>query len=182
MYRKSPAWGRPLTYCAGDLTSARRALWNPGGPQIATDRLPPNVYGRFDAPQRPSQPPQRDHLLLLFFAQDIAHVDGGYSSRRDQCPESVHPLPGFQPIIIGRFWVIPEAQFQFLRRPPQAGPEVCERLRLAITILFGNREVGFGNTISELDQRCGLISRWLSSHFSFCSGSGSERVRKRDET
>src|SRR5271157_847921 len=27
-----------------------------------------------DAPQRPSQPPQRDDLLFLFFAQDIAHV------------------------------------------------------------------------------------------------------------
>ena len=27
-----------------------------------------------DAPQRPSQPSQRDDLLFLFFAQDIAHV------------------------------------------------------------------------------------------------------------
>ena len=39
--------------------------------------FPPNVYGGFDAPQRPSQPPQRDDLLFLFLAQDIAHVDGG---------------------------------------------------------------------------------------------------------
>lgn len=28
---------------------------------------------------------------------------------------------------------------------------------LSITILFGNRNVGFGNTISELDQLCCLI-------------------------
>jgi hypothetical protein len=51
---------------------------------------------------------QRDHLLLLFFAQDIAHVDGGYSSRQDQRPELVRPLVGFQPIIIGRFGLVPE--------------------------------------------------------------------------
>jgi hypothetical protein len=64
---------------------------------------PANVHGRFDAPQRPSQPPQRDDLLSLLFAQDVAHVDAGYALRLDQCPESVRSLAAFQVIIIGRF-------------------------------------------------------------------------------
>jgi hypothetical protein len=56
---------------------------NPGGTQISADRLPPNVDSGFDPPQRPSQPPQRDYLFSLVLAQDIAHVDGGYSPRLD---------------------------------------------------------------------------------------------------
>jgi hypothetical protein len=39
------------------------------------------VYRGFNAPQRPSQPPQRDHLLFFVLAQDIAHVDGAYARR-----------------------------------------------------------------------------------------------------
>ena len=43
--------------------------------------------GLLDAPQGPSELPQRDDLLFLFFAQDIAHADGGYRpSRQSQCP------------------------------------------------------------------------------------------------
>ena len=30
-----------------------------------------------DAPRRPAQAAQCEYLLFLFFAQDIAHVDGG---------------------------------------------------------------------------------------------------------
>lgn len=59
-------------------------------------------------PQRPSQPPQRDHLLFLLFAQDIAHADAGYSPRQNQRPESALPLAGFQVITYGRFWVFTE--------------------------------------------------------------------------
>ena len=47
---------------------------NPGASQIAADRLSPDMYGRFDAPQGPAQPAQGNYLLLLLFAQDIAHV------------------------------------------------------------------------------------------------------------
>jgi hypothetical protein len=57
----------------------------------------------------PSRPNAYD-LLSLVPAQDIAHVDGGYSSRLDQCPGSACLLAGFQVIIIGRIWVIPEVK------------------------------------------------------------------------
>jgi hypothetical protein len=98
---------------------------NTGGPQIAADRLPPDVYGLFNAPQRPAQPPQRDDLLSLFLAQDIAHVDGGYSPRQESMSR-ISCSVGFQVITIGRVWVIPEAediwiaarQRRFSRRPP----------------------------------------------------------------
>ena len=70
----------------------------------------PSIAGSADGGrQRPAQPPQRDDLLSLLFAQDIAHIDGGYPSRRSQCPVSAS-LAGFQTSLIGRFWVIPEAQ------------------------------------------------------------------------
>jgi len=52
------------------------------------------------------QPPQCDYLL----AQDIAHVDAGYSPHLNQCPGSDSLLAGFQVIIVSRFWAIPEAQ------------------------------------------------------------------------
>jgi hypothetical protein len=50
---------------------------------------------------------ERDDLFLLFFVQDIAHVDGGYSSR----PSNVltaFSLAGFQVTTIGRIWVTAE--------------------------------------------------------------------------
>jgi hypothetical protein len=69
------------------------------------------VNRRFNAPQRPSQPPQRDHLLFLFLVQDIAHVDAGYPRVRINVLDQSLPLAGFQVIIIGRFWVITEARW-----------------------------------------------------------------------
>ena len=48
--------------------------------QVASGSLPANSGFFLDAPQRPAQPPQRDDLLSFLFAQDIAHVDGGYPS------------------------------------------------------------------------------------------------------
>ena len=71
---------------------ARWSHRDAGSSQIARHRLPANVDRRFNAPQRPSQQPQRDHLLFLFLTQD-----------------TVLPLAGFQVIIIGRLWVITEA-------------------------------------------------------------------------
>ena len=53
----------------------------------------------------PSQPPQCDDWLLLFFAQDIAHVDRGYlPSRQNQRPERCLSLAGFEVTLYGRFW------------------------------------------------------------------------------
>src|SRR5579863_2017115 len=60
-----------------------------------------------DAPQRPSQPSQRDDLLFLFFAQDIAHVTER-NAPPVQCPDSAISLAGFQASTYGRFWVSPE--------------------------------------------------------------------------
>jgi hypothetical protein len=60
-----------------------------------------------NAPQRPSQPPQRDDLLFLFFAQDIAHLTER-NSPPVQCPDSAIPLAGFQVSTHGQFWVSPE--------------------------------------------------------------------------
>jgi hypothetical protein len=38
-------------------------------------------------------------LLFLRFAQNIAHIDGAYNARLDQCPALNS---------VGRFWVTPE--------------------------------------------------------------------------
>jgi hypothetical protein len=62
-----------------------------------------------NAPQRPSQPSQRDDLLFLFFAQDIAHVTER-NSPPVQCPDSAISLAGFEVSTYGRFWVSPEVE------------------------------------------------------------------------
>jgi hypothetical protein len=61
-----------------------------------------------NTPQRPSQPPQRNDLLFLFFAQDI-HLTEGKPHVIVNVLGSA-PLAGFQVTLIGRFWVIPEAR------------------------------------------------------------------------
>src|ERR1700732_3360526 len=78
------------------------------GAQICSNRFPANVRCSFNAPQRPSQSSQRDDLLFLFFAQDIAHVTER-NSPPVQCPDSAISLAGFQVSTYGRFWVSPEA-------------------------------------------------------------------------
>ena len=50
---------------------------NSGCFEVGSRGFPANACFVLDAPQRPAQPPQRDDLLSLLFAQDIAHVDGG---------------------------------------------------------------------------------------------------------
>ena len=49
-------------------------------PEICSGGFAANMRRSLNAPQRPSQPPQRDDLLFLFFAQDIAHVTERNSS------------------------------------------------------------------------------------------------------
>jgi hypothetical protein len=56
---------------------ARGPGFDSGGPQVGRRGLAAHTGGPLDMPQRPTQPPQGDDLLLLFFAQDIAHLDGG---------------------------------------------------------------------------------------------------------
>jgi hypothetical protein len=48
-----------------------------GGLQVSSRRFSPNARFLLDAPQRPTQPTQRDDLLSFLFVQDIAHVNGG---------------------------------------------------------------------------------------------------------
>ena len=81
-------------------------------PEIGSRSLAANMRRSLDAPQRPSQPSQRDDLLFLFFAQDIAHVTER-NSPPVQCPDSAISLAGFQVSTEGRFWVSPE-ESQFL--------------------------------------------------------------------
>src|SRR5579863_1172944 len=51
--------------------SAGRPNWNTAGLQVAAYSLSTDVYHLFNAPQRPSQTPQRDDLLSLSLVQDI---------------------------------------------------------------------------------------------------------------
>ena len=92
--------GRPAAPPTG------RAERNTGGLQISPGGLPADPGFLLDTPQRPSKPPQRDDLLSFFFAQDIAHDEEG-NRPRSPCPDSVS-LAGFQPSLIGRFWVSPK--------------------------------------------------------------------------
>ena len=45
--------------------------------QIGSRRFPAHLCGFLNAPQRPSQPPQRDDLLFRLLVQDVAHIDAG---------------------------------------------------------------------------------------------------------
>ena len=68
---------------AGQLPSpaAGRPQGDSSGLQIGRRRFAANTGGPLNAPQRPSQPPQRYDLLFLFLVQDVAHIDGGYRPR-----------------------------------------------------------------------------------------------------
>jgi len=76
--------------------ATRRSHRDPGGGQIATRRLATDAGGFLDAPQRPPEPPQRQHLLSLLVAQDVCHARGR------PCPplrvniRASVPMAGFQ--------------------------------------------------------------------------------------
>ena len=59
--------------------TTRRPNRNPRRLQVAGGRFPPDACRLLNPPQRPAEPAQGNHLLFLFFAQDIAHIDGAYS-------------------------------------------------------------------------------------------------------
>src|ERR1019366_8638228 len=70
-----------------------------------------HARGLLDPPQRPPEPAKCQDLLFLLVAQDVAHLGGGpLPSRPRQRPAPSAPLAGFQTIMLGRFWVIPEAR------------------------------------------------------------------------
>src|SRR5579872_1722144 len=65
-------------FCRSAPPLAWRSKGNPGGFQVRGRRFPPYTGGSLDAPERPSQSPQRDDLLFVLFAQDVTHIVGGY--------------------------------------------------------------------------------------------------------
>src|ERR1019366_10120608 len=70
-----------------------------------------HARGLLDPPQRPPETAKCQDLLFLLVAQDVAHSRGGpLPSRPRQRPAPSAPLAGFQTIMLGRFWVIPEDQ------------------------------------------------------------------------
>ena len=96
--------GRVLT----TAPTSCRPYRNPCGLQISAGSLPADAGFLLNSTQRPAQLAERDHLFLLFFVQDIAHVDGGYSLRLSNVL-TTFSLAGFQVTTIGRFWVTAEA-------------------------------------------------------------------------
>ena len=80
------------------------------GLEVAARGLPPDAGRRFDASQRPPESPQREDLLSLLLAQDVAHP----AEQPSGCPPPSTSRPlrvvaGFQVSISGRFWVSTEA-------------------------------------------------------------------------
>ena len=90
------ALGMRVTVTRGSMNRSQRD----GG-------LPPDAGFLLNSTQRPAELPERDHLFLLLFAQDIAHVDGGYSLPLSNVL-TTFSLAGFQVTTIGRFWVTAE--------------------------------------------------------------------------
>ena len=72
-------WRWPLRRATGAL-----AHDHAGGLEVPTDRFAAHARRRLDAPQRPPQSPQRDHLLLFGLVQDVAH--GGKRPSRNAPP------------------------------------------------------------------------------------------------
>ena len=67
--------------------TSRRPHRDPAAFRYRAGSFPPNAGGLLNTPQRPSQPPQRNDLLFLFFAQDI-HLTEGKPPVIVQCPGS----------------------------------------------------------------------------------------------
>src|ERR1019366_2809692 len=74
---------RPKKQCVFAFADeGTRGQVDPSLSQIGGRRFPADARGLLNAPQRPSQPPQRDDLLFLLLVQDVAHIDAGYSPSR----------------------------------------------------------------------------------------------------
>jgi hypothetical protein len=63
-------------FCRLPSPASRWAKWDPGGSQVTGGCFATNASLTFNLAQRPPQAAQREDLLLLVFAQDIAHVEG----------------------------------------------------------------------------------------------------------
>jgi hypothetical protein len=109
-------------FCGRTSPPARRPHGDSGSFEIAGRGFATNPGRLLNAPQRPSQPPQRNDLLFLFFAQDIHSTEGIPPS--SLMSWALAPLAAFQVTLIGRFWVIPEAEG---KRGRKGGPATAER-------------------------------------------------------
>jgi len=67
---------RKLRLGTAPPTSGRTQCY-PGRPQVNASRLATNSRRRLDPTQGPTKTPQRDHLFLLRFFQDITHANRG---------------------------------------------------------------------------------------------------------
>jgi hypothetical protein len=88
------------------------------------------VRRSLNAPQRPSQPFQRDDLLFLFSAQDIAHV-----TERNLPASSMARFSRFSGVHVWLVLGVPEAQtaqptFAFASLPYNAAPSVQTHSRI----------------------------------------------------
>jgi hypothetical protein len=118
--RWSPSRWTPRSWWP-DLTPATASADHPptdrdaGRLEIATDGLAAHVRRPLDAPERPAQSPQRDHLLLFGFVQDIAHrhIPPPEGYRRQRLSSSV-VVASFQVSTSSRFWVSTEGSRSIL--------------------------------------------------------------------
>jgi hypothetical protein len=104
---------------------------DPGRLQIVAGRLSAYAGGRFDAPQRPTESPQCDDLLLSVITQDVAH--GGVGACAPRCRQRLGPLrvvAGFQVSINGRFWVSTEVMRFRTAHGVRSSPESSTRMGL----------------------------------------------------
>src|SRR5215207_3456956 len=86
--------------------------------QVDPGRFAPDSGFLLNAPQRPAEPAEGDHLLLFFVAQDIASAERGYPSARESMSYPDFPLAGFEVSPIGRFWVSPEVHAAAYKHVP----------------------------------------------------------------
>src|SRR5260221_8975452 len=97
---------------------------DPGGFQVATDRLATDRERLLDAPKRPSEPSERQNLLLLVVVQDVAHDgDGTRVPRRRQRLDRYREWPVFSCRLMAGFGCPP-------RRCPLGLQSNCPRLTL----------------------------------------------------
>ena len=104
---------------------ARRTHRDSRSPEICPGGFAAKMRRFLNAPQRPAHSPQRDDLLFLFFAQDIAHVTESNLPARFNVPIQLPSLAGFQVSTDGRFWVSTEVRLCRLLGHGHVGP-VCD--------------------------------------------------------
>ncbi len=100
-------------------------------------------------------------MLLLFFAQDIAHIDGGYSSV-DFNVLTYFLLAGFEVTIIGRFLGdTPRLNYKTGRIPRKYESYLAQRwaegFRTARHLLAEIRKLGYAGSLTHLER---LLSEW----------------------